>query len=62
MGSSNQLPCCFEMVYASNATVGACSRNRGLVSEAAFASGIKKLANAWFTGEVAGVLADTLPT
>ncbi len=63
MGSSNQLPFRFEMVYTSNATVGGGSRNRVLVlSEAAFAGGISKLASARFTGEVAGVLADNLPT
>jgi len=33
-----------------------------VLSKAAFSSGIRKLANLWFTGEVAGVLADTLPT
>ena len=44
MGSSNRLPFRIEMVYASNATAGDGSRSR---AEAAFASGIRKLANAY---------------
>ena len=48
MGSSNRLPFCIEMVYASNATAGDGSRNRAFVLfKAAFASGIRKLANAY---------------